>query len=69
VAGARTAAAADIDGKPSADVLARFQDGMRVYKYTPGAGGGPGSWAMIGQKGPFPDADGWGGDPSRYSTI
>jgi hypothetical protein len=64
-----TIQAADIDGEPGAEVLARFQDGMRVYKYAPGAGGGPGSWAMIGQRGPFSDASGWGSDPSMYSTI
>jgi hypothetical protein len=59
----------DIDGEPGEEVVARFPDGLRVYKYTPGAGGAPGSWAKIKEGGPFSDAAGWGSDPSLYSTI
>jgi hypothetical protein len=36
-----TIQAADIDGQPGAEILARFWDGMRVYKYTPGARSAP----------------------------
>jgi hypothetical protein len=65
-----TIQAADIDGQPGAEILGRFWDGMRVYKYQPPAGGGidGGSWAKIGTGGPFSDADGYD-DPSLYSTI
>jgi FG-GAP-like repeat len=65
-----TIQAADVDGQPGAEILARFWDGMRVYKYTPPAGGNidGGSWSRIGTGGPFSDADGYG-DPSLYSTI
>jgi FG-GAP-like repeat len=66
-----TIQAADVDGKPGAEILARFSDGMRVYKYTPPAGGSSingGTWTRIGTGGPFSDADGWN-EPSRYLTI
>ena len=66
-----TIQAADIDGQPGAEILARFWDGMRVYKYTPPQGGNSidhGSWSRIGTGGPFSDADGYG-DPSLFSTI
>jgi hypothetical protein len=65
-----TIQAADVDGQPGAEILARFWDGMRVYKYTPPAGGNidGGSWSRIGTGGPFSDAGGYG-DPSLYSTI
>ena len=61
---------AHINGNPSAQVLARFADGMRVYGFSPGPGGSinGGSWSLISQGGPFSDTDGWG-DPSRYLTI
>jgi FG-GAP-like repeat len=67
-----TIQAADIDGQPGEEILARFSDGMRVYRYSPPAGGSSidgGSWSLIGQGGPFSDAGGYGGDPSLYSTI
>ena len=50
-----TIQAADIDGQPGAEILGRFWDGMRVYRYTPPAGGGidGGSWSRIGTRGPF----------------
>jgi hypothetical protein len=66
-----TIQAADIDGQPGAEILARFWDGMRVYKYTPPQGGNQidgGSWAKIGTAGPFSDADDYG-NPSLYPTI
>jgi hypothetical protein len=65
-----TIQAADIDGQPGEEILARFWDGMRVYKYTPSQGNqiDGGSWSRIGTAGPFSDGDGWG-DPSLYLTI
>ena len=62
-----TIQAADIDGQPGAEILGRFWDGMRVYKYTPPAGGGidGGSWSRIGMRGPFSGYY----DASLYSTI
>ena len=33
-----TIQAADLDGQPGAEILARFADGMHVYKYVPPAG-------------------------------
>jgi hypothetical protein len=65
-----TIQAADIDGRPGAEILGRLAGGMTVYQYTPVgdrvADGG--TWKRIGQGGPFSDADGYG-DPSLYSTI
>jgi hypothetical protein len=67
-----TIRAANIDGKPGDEILARFWDGMRVYKYFPPSAGGNsidgGTWKRIGTGGPFSDAQGWS-DPSLYSTI
>ena len=66
-----TIQAADVDGQPGAEILARFSDGMRVYKYTPPAKTNSidgGTWTRIGTGGPFSDADGWN-EPSRYLTI
>jgi hypothetical protein len=65
-----TVQAADIDGQPGAEILARFWDGMRAYKYTPPQGKqiDGGSWAKIGTGGPFSDSDGYG-EPSLYLTI
>ena len=66
-----TIQAADVDGQPGAEILGRFSDGMRIYKYIPPAGGNAvsgGSWQRIGTGGPFSDADGYY-DPSLYSTI
>lgn len=66
-----TIQAADVDGIRGAEIIARFWDGLRVYKYTPPAGGTAidgGTWTRIGTAGPFSDADGYG-DPSLYSTI
>jgi hypothetical protein len=66
-----TIQAADIDGKPGAEILGRLADGMTVYQYTPPSGGNAvdrGTWKRVGQGGPFSDADGYG-DPSLYSTI
>jgi hypothetical protein len=66
-----TIQAADIDGQPGEEILARFWDGMRVYKYTPPTGGNQidgGTWAKIGTAGPFSDADDYG-NPSLYPTI
>ena len=66
-----TIQAANIDGQPGDEILARFWDGMRVYKYFPPAGKNSidgGTWKRIGTSGPFSDADGYN-DPSLYSTI
>jgi FG-GAP-like repeat len=65
-----TIQAADIDGQPGAEILARFSDGMHVYKYAPPTGTNTidgGSW-RTGTGGPFSDAGGYA-DPSLYSTI
>ena len=56
-----TIQAADIDGQAGEEVVARFWDGMRVYKYVPPAGGNKidgGTWKRIGTGGPFSDATG-----------
>ncbi len=66
-----TIQAANIDGQPGSEILARFSDGMRVYKYLPPSGGTAidgGSWARIGTGGPFSDAEDYG-NVSLYSTI
>ncbi len=66
-----TIQAADVDGRPGAEILARFADGMRLYQYTSPAGSTDidgGTWTRIGTGGPFSDADGYG-DPSLYATI
>jgi hypothetical protein len=66
-----TIQAADIDGQPGQEILGRFSDGMRLYKYTPPGGGNDidgGTWTRIGTGGPYSDADGYG-DPPLYSTI
>jgi hypothetical protein len=65
-----TIQAADVDGQSGEEILARFWDGMRVYKYVPPSGKSidGGTWNRIGTGGPFSDSDGWG-DPSRYLTI
>ena len=65
-----TIQAADLDGQPGAEILARFADGMHVYKYIPPTGTNTidgGSWRP-GTGGPFSDAGGYD-DPSLYSTI
>ncbi len=62
---------ADVDGTPGEEVIARFWDGMRVYRYTRAAGGRAvdgGTWTRIGTGGPFTDAGGYA-DPSLYTTI
>ncbi|MDA0180931.1 hypothetical protein OJ997_11550 [Solirubrobacter phytolaccae] len=61
----------DVDGDYRDEIIARFWDGMRVYKYTPPAGGNAidgGTWTRVGYKGPFSDAEGYGA-ASMYSTI
>jgi hypothetical protein len=66
-----TIQAADVDGQPGEEILARFWDGMRVYKYVPPAGGNQidgGTWNLQFSKGPFSDAAGWT-DPSLYLTV
>ncbi len=66
-----TIQAADIDGQPGAEILARFWDGMRVYKYLPPSGGtaiNGGTWKKIGTAGPFSDAEDYG-NGSLYPTI
>jgi hypothetical protein len=54
-----------------ADIIARFPDGIRVYRYQPPAGSQSiegGSWSLVSQKGPFSDAEGYTA-PSSYLTI
>ena len=66
-----TIQAADVDGQPGEEILARFADGMRVYKYSPPAGGRSidgGGWQAIASGGPFTDAGGYA-DAALYSTI
>jgi hypothetical protein len=66
-----TIQAANIDGQPGAEILARFWDGMRVYKYLPPSGGTAidgGTWKRIGTAGPFSDAEDYG-NVSLYPTI
>jgi hypothetical protein len=66
-----TIQAADIDGRPGEEILARFADGMHAWSYTPPAGSNSidgGTWRQIATGGPFGDAAG-GADPSIYSTI
>ncbi len=51
-----TIQAANIDGQPGAEILARFWDGMRVYKYSPPAGTNSingGTWKLLLSQGPF----------------
>ncbi len=62
---------ADLNGDGAAEIIARFPDGMRVYRYTPAKGTKSidgGSWSVVSRNGPFSDADG-GADPAVYLTI
>ena len=65
-----TIQAANVDGQPGDEILARFWNGMRAYKYSPPAGGGVdgGTWTLIDWEGPFSDLAGYD-DASLYSTI
>ena len=66
-----TIQAADIDGEPGAEILARFADGMHVYRYRRRRGARSidgGTWQPVGTGGPFGDAAG-GNNASVYSTI
>ena len=66
-----TIQAADIDERPGEEILARFWDGMRVYQYSPPAGGSDldgGTWNRIGTGGPFADKDDYG-NGALYPTI
>jgi hypothetical protein len=63
-----TIQAADVDGQKGEEILARAAAGLIVYKFTPGASPGHGSWRKL----PVSDAFGdpyWGADPSNYTTI
>ncbi len=67
----KTIQTANLYGNGGQEILARFPDGMRVYKYTPPAGTkdiNGGSWSRVSDGGPFSDASG-GADPSVYLTI
>ena len=63
---------ADLDGPGhGADIIARFPDGLRVYRYTPPKGTKSidgGTWSLVSKNGPFSDADGYT-DPSLYLSI
>jgi hypothetical protein len=66
-----TIQAADMDGQPGEEILGRFPDGMRAFKYTPPAGGRSidgGTWKRVATGGPYRDNDGYG-DASLYPTI
>ena len=61
----------DVDGQPGEEIVARFCDGMRVFKYSAPAGGQSidgGAWKRISTAGPYSDADDYG-SPSLYPTI
>ena len=68
---------ADLNGDGASEILARFADGMHVYRYTPPAGTkniNGGTWSLVPGTNqyfptpPFSDQDGWN-DPSLYLTI
>ena len=65
-----TLRAADIDGRPGEEILARFCDGMRVFQYQPSTGQNidDGTWKRIATQGPFTDAEDYG-SPTLYPTI
>jgi hypothetical protein len=65
-----TIQAGDVDGQPGEEILARFCDGMRVFKYSPPAGGNidGGTWNLMNTRGPFSDSDDYG-NPTLYPTI
>ena len=71
-----TIQAVDVDGAPGAEILARFSNGMRFYKYIPlgntSIGVDGGSWQEFNTGGragiPFSDADSYD-DPALHSTI
>ena len=63
---------ADVDGRAGVEVLGRFEDGMRIYKYTPPAGTTDidgGSWALLRSGGPFANAPLGYSDPSLYLPL
>ena len=67
-----TIQAADVDGGPGEEIIARFWDGMRVYRYDPPAGGiaiDGGTWTNTGAGYAFSDNMGYGDDASLYSSI
>jgi hypothetical protein len=67
----KTIQTADLTGNGAHEIIARFPDGMRVYRYAPPAGTKSidgGTWSVISKGGPFSDADGYT-DPSLYLTI
>ena len=67
-----TIQAADVDGGPGEEIIARFWDGMRVYRYDPPAGGTAidgGTWTNTGAGYAFSDNMGYGNDASLYSSI
>ena len=61
----------DVDGQSGEEIVARFCDGIRTFKYSAPAGGqniDGGTWKRISTAGPYSDADGYD-DPSLYPTI
>ena len=67
-----TIQAADVDGGPGEEIIARFWDGVRVYRYDPPAGGiaiDGGTWTNTGAGYAFSDNMGYGDDASLYSSI
>jgi uncharacterized repeat protein (TIGR01451 family) len=64
-----TIQAADIDGQKGEEILGRSASGLIVFKFTPGASPGQGSWSQLTTSGPFTDADGWNTGPFDYATI
>ena len=58
-----TIQAADINGDGSAEILARGADGMNAYCFTGTV------WHQLQTNTDLGDGEGWGDDPSRYTTI
>ena len=61
----------DVDGQSGEEIVARFCDGIRTFKYSAPEGGqniDGGTWRRISTAGPYSDANGYD-DPSLYPTI
>jgi hypothetical protein len=63
-----TIQAADIDGQKGEEILGRSASGLIVFKFTPGASPGQGSWRQLTTAGPFA-GNGWAAGPFYYATI
>jgi hypothetical protein len=63
-----TIQAADIDGKKGEEIIGRSGGGLIVFKFTPGASPGQGSWQQLPSSNVFAGS-GWDTNPSMYATI